>query len=76
MLSRVWLELSVVGVLGDGMAFWIMTLKLFKTPVISFLAAVIHTWSNREGQEISHFPWELMNAEEGRIKLCCLSFDA
>lgn len=64
----------MVVVLADEMDFWIMTHKLFKTPVISFLAAVIHTWSNTEGK-ISYFPWELMNAEE-RIKLWCLLFDA
>lgn len=66
----------MVGVLGDDTGFWIMVLRLFKTPVISLLAAVTHTWNNTEGQEISCFPWELMNAEEGIIKLWCLSFDA
>jgi len=54
----------MVGVLGDDMGFWIMTVKLFKKPVISLLAAVIHTWNNREGQEISCFHWEVLNAED------------
>lgn len=66
----------MAGVLSDDTAFWIMTLKLFKTPVNLFLATVIHTWKKAEGQEIACIPWELTKAGEGRIRLWYLSFDA
>lgn len=39
MLTRIWLEQSMIGVLGDDRAFWIMTLKLFKTTVILVLGS-------------------------------------